>query len=108
MADTLRAQVLATLEKHDGVCLDNQSERERLAATLAATIGGKQFLVVRSEGGRIADAVLSPSLYKAEQVARKFLATADMATDDAAVLRVISGQVDIVTTSKVLLADADL
>ena len=107
MADTLRAQILATLEKHDGVCLDNQSERERLAAALAATIGGKQFLVVRSEGGLIADAVLSPSLYEAEQVARKFLATADMATDDTAVLKLTSGQVDIVTTSRMLLADTD-
>ena len=100
-------KILEVLEAHDGLAMDNAEERILLTTALADHIGREQFLVVRSERGLIADAVVSPSLHEAEQNARGFLVTADLDTDDAAVLRLTSGQVHIVTTSKVLLASAD-
>lgn len=37
-ADSLETFLLAILECHDGFCLDNESERVRLAAALAAAL----------------------------------------------------------------------
>lgn len=34
----LEGFLLATLEQHDGLCLDNEAERIKLAAALAATL----------------------------------------------------------------------
>ena len=38
VAQTLEEFLLSTLEKHDGVCLDNQKERAALATILATAL----------------------------------------------------------------------
>ena len=37
-AETLETYLLAVLERHDGLCLDNEPERLQLAAALAAAL----------------------------------------------------------------------
>ena len=103
----LRAMVLDVLERHDGYCLDTAEERDHLASALTGALGGAQYLAVMAEGGLLTGATIWRTLERAEHAARDFLAVADLDTDDAAVLRVTPGQVDIVTTAKALLAGAD-
>jgi len=43
MNDDLRRRVLEALERHDGVCLDNDEERERLAEALVAELTALPF-----------------------------------------------------------------
>lgn len=103
----LRTAVLRVLERNDGLCLDAAVERELLTDHLATALGDARYLVVQFEGGLLTGATIWRTLERAEHAARDFLAVADLDTDDAAVLRVTPGQVDIVTTAKALLAGAD-
>jgi len=100
-----RESIISALEELDGLCLDTPEERALVADHLVAALKGAQYMAVRVEGGLITGASLWPTPDKAEQDARVFLTAADMETDDAAVLKLGYGQVEVTLTSKQILGD---